>query len=158
MGDVAGVVVPGCLAERGLGAPVGGAEFGDEFLDGVGVVAESSGELSGEPCGVSGPVGVFLSAPRCLVSSDSCCIRHLVAGEDAACAGDGTFGGRADEAGVAVGPAGEIGEAVVVADDAELVADEVGRFRLRSPCGRGRRWRGRCCRGAGRGRVRGQAS
>ena len=50
----------------------------------------------------------------------------MVAGEDAACAGDVAFGGGADEVGVAVGPAGEVGEAVVVADDAELVADEVG--------------------------------
>ena len=64
MGDVAGVVVTSCLAERGLGAPVGGAEFGDEFLDGVGVVAESSGEIAVEAGGVCGPVGVFVGERR----------------------------------------------------------------------------------------------
>ena len=112
-GEVGGVVGSGDGGESGLCAPHGGAELGDEFFGGVGVVAESAGEVSVEAAGVSGPVDGFLSAPRWLVSSDSCCVRLLVV-DDAACAGDGAFGGGADEVGVAVGPAGEVGEAVVI--------------------------------------------
>ena len=62
VGEVAGVVVSGAVGDAEARAGDGGAEFGDEFFGGVGVVSESSGEVAAESAVVAGPVGKFLSA------------------------------------------------------------------------------------------------
>jgi len=56
------VVGSGDGGESGLCAPHGGAELGDEFFGGVGVVAESAGEVAVEAAGVAGPVDGFVGA------------------------------------------------------------------------------------------------
>ena len=55
-GQVGGVVVTGGGSDVEVCAGDGGAEFGAEFLGGVGVVSEAAGEVSGESGRVSGPV------------------------------------------------------------------------------------------------------
>jgi hypothetical protein len=63
VGEVAGVVGAGDAVDPDEGADEGGAELGDEFLRGVGVVPEPLAVGSGEAGGVPGPVGEFLTAP-----------------------------------------------------------------------------------------------
>lgn len=63
VGAVAGVVLSWGGGAAEVCAGDRGAELGDEFLGGVGGVAEPAGEVSGEAGAVSGPVAQLLSAP-----------------------------------------------------------------------------------------------
>jgi hypothetical protein len=98
VGEVGGVVVAGGLDDPELGAPERCAEFGDEFLSAVGAVTEPARQVATEPGGVAGPVGVLLSAPRWLLSSDSCCPPAGGCREDSACAGGGRAARRLENA------------------------------------------------------------
>ena len=61
VGQVAGVVVSGGRCDAEVCACDGCAEFGDEFLCGVGVISESAGEVTTESAGVAGPVGQLVA-------------------------------------------------------------------------------------------------
>ena len=55
--DVGSVVSAGSLGDAQVGAEECGAKFRDEFLDGVGVIAEAFAELSLAAVFMTGPVG-----------------------------------------------------------------------------------------------------
>ena len=59
--QVGGVVVPGGGGEVEVGAGDGGAELGDEFLGGVGVVTEAAAEVSVEAGRVARPVAQLVA-------------------------------------------------------------------------------------------------
>ena len=60
-GEVRGVIEAGGGYETELGAPERGAEFGDEFLTGVGAVTESARQVTPESGRVPGPVDVIVA-------------------------------------------------------------------------------------------------